>query len=284
VRPESRSWHFDKRWGTATALRLDSPSFRGIIKCAGLLDFDDGKLVRNGNDNVRHGSLISLEFIIAGQTVQTCETARIAMRYSLVVWDFDGTLADTMSLAVATYNELAARYGFRRVDDPVAIRGLSARAFLRQHGISFFRLPMLVKEYLAATRGSMETIRLFDGLPQILDRLGASGVRQGVLSSNSEANIRVCLRANGVEALFDFVVGYPRLFGKGRALRRILKKEGIAPTQLLYIGDEVRDVEAASQAGVDVAAVAWGFNAQEQLSRASPTHLWMTPGDVLPAL
>jgi len=80
------------------------------------------------------------------------------------------------------------------------------------------------------------------------------------------------------------VVGYPRLFGKGRAIRRLLKKEGIEPTQFLYIGDEVRDVEAARQAGVDIAAVGWGFHTLEQLSQESPTYLWSCPGDVLPAL
>jgi phosphoglycolate phosphatase len=206
------------------------------------------------------------------------------MRYRLIVWDFDGTLADTMALAVTTYNDLAAQHGFRRIDDAAAIRGLSARAFLRQHGISLLRLPLLVKEYLTAARGRMETIRLFDGLPQVLGRLKAGGVRQGVLSSNSEANIRTCLRANGVDNLFEFVVGYPRLFGKGRAIGRVLKREGIHSTQFLYIGDEARDIEAAKQAGVDVAAVTWGFNTHEQLARAAPTHLWVSPGDVLPAL
>src|SRR5271167_3794975 len=136
------------------------------------------------------------------------------MRYRMIVWDFDGTLANTMALALATYNDLAARHGFKQVDDPAAVRGMGTRAFLKQHGISLVRLPLLVKEYLAATRSRMDEVRLFDGLPEILARINASGCRQGVLSSNSAGNIRRCLRANGVEDVFDFVVGYPRLFGK----------------------------------------------------------------------
>jgi phosphoglycolate phosphatase len=206
------------------------------------------------------------------------------MRYRLIVWDFDGTLADTMALALATYNELAARHGFLRVDDPAAIRGLSTRAFLRKFRISLFRLPRLVREYHAVTKSRMDTIRLFDGLPDILARLKAAGVRQGVLSSNSATNIGTCLRANRVEDVFDFVVGNPRLFGKSRTIRRLLSTHRVEPAQFLYIGDEVRDIEAAKKAGVDVAAVTWGFHAIEQLTREAPTYLWSSPGEIVPTL
>jgi phosphoglycolate phosphatase len=206
------------------------------------------------------------------------------MRYGLIAWDFDGTLANTLTLAVTTYNDLAARYGFKQVDDPAPLRGMSTEAFLRKSGISLMQLPWLVKEYWAATRSCMETIRLFDGLPQILARLKASGVKQGVLSSNSATNIGACLRANDVEDVFDFVVGGSWLFGKGKAIRHLLKKEGIEPASFLYIGDEVRDVKAAKQAGVDVAAVGWGFHTLEQLAQESPTHLWSSLSDVLPVL
>jgi len=112
-----------------------------------------------------------------------------AMRYRLIVWDFDGTLANTMALALATYNDLAVQHGFRPVTDPTAIRGLGTRAFLKQHGISLVRLPLLVQEYLAATRSRMEEIRLFEGLPALLRTLKAGGCRQGVLSQGERIKL-----------------------------------------------------------------------------------------------
>ena len=60
-----------------------------------------------------------------------------------------------------------------------------------------------------------------------------------------------------MEDVFDFVVGGSWLFGKGKAIRHLLKKEEIEPAIFLYIGDAVRDAKAAKQAGVDVAAVGW---------------------------
>ena len=76
----------------------------------------------------------------------------------------------------------------------------------------------------------------------------------GILSSNREETIRTCLRANGVENLFAFVIGYPKLFGKAKALRRILKSRDLERAELLYVGDETRDIEAAHKAKVRVAA------------------------------
>src|SRR5262249_24372982 len=82
--------------------------------------------------------------------------------------------------------------------------------------------------------------------------------RLGILSSNSEDNIRRCLVANGVEQHFAFVVGYPRLFGKGKALRRILRAEKLDRSAVLYVGDEGRGVEAAQRGGGPEAAGAGG--------------------------
>jgi phosphoglycolate phosphatase len=206
------------------------------------------------------------------------------MRYRLIVWDFDGTLADTVALALATYNELAPRHGCRPVDDPAAVRGMSTRAFLRRHGVSLVRLPRLLMEYRAVTRDRMATVRLFDGLAEVLAGLKGGGCRLGVLSSNSEENILTCLRANGVDALFDFVIDCPRLFGKARALRRLLRQQRLEPGRLLYVGDEVRDVQAARRAGVDAAAVGWGMHTPQQLAGAGPTYLWACAHDVPAAL
>jgi phosphoglycolate phosphatase len=206
------------------------------------------------------------------------------MRYRMIVWDFDGTLADTLALALATYNDLAAQYGCLPVADPVAVRSMDTRTFLRQHRITWWRLPRLVRAYHAATKDRMMTIRLFDGVPEILRKLQASGCRQGVLSSNSTDNIRACLSAGGVEGVFDFIVGYPRLFGKARVLRRLVKRAIVPPRQFLYVGDEGRDMEAAKKAGVHSAAVCWGIHGAELLSQQAPTFVWSSVTEVLPAL
>jgi phosphoglycolate phosphatase len=206
------------------------------------------------------------------------------MRYEMLLWDFDGTLADTLGMSVRLYNELAGRHGFRPIDDPQAVRRLSTLAFLRAHGISLARLPAFRREFLARQRAVIHAIRLFPDLPETLRAIHGRGVRLGVLSSNDRDNILACLDGSGVANLFDFVVGYVRLLGKARALRRVLKDRGLGAAELLYVGDEVRDVEAARRAGVDVAAVTWGYHERDVLAGVSPTHLVTRPGDILALL
>ncbi len=195
------------------------------------------------------------------------------MPFKLVVWDFDGTLADSVPTAAAIFNRLAPDMGFKPIEDLTAARSLSTRQFLKQHGISLWRLPKLVRRYQAAAAEEADRLKLVAGVPDVLAALASAGVRLGVLSSNREDNIRRCLRANGAEQHFAFVVGYPRLFGKGKALKRILRAERLTRADVLYIGDELRDVEAAKKAGVKVAAVAWGFHTAELLRSGSPDYV-----------
>jgi phosphoglycolate phosphatase len=206
------------------------------------------------------------------------------MRYRLIVWDFDGTLADTLALSVQTFNALAGRHGFRPLDDLDAVRSLNTKAFFRYHKIPLWKLPMLAAEYRAAVGAHMASVRLFAGLAEVLRGLRGAGFRQGVLSSNTAENVRACLEANAAGEAFDFVVGYPRLFGKATAIRRLLRRQAVGPREFLYVGDELRDVEAARKAGVDVAAVAWGYHAPEVLARQTPTYFWKSPDDALASL
>ena len=199
------------------------------------------------------------------------------MPFQLVVWDFDGTLVDSLAVSLAIFNRHAAELRYRPVEDPDAARSMTTRQFMRHHGISVWRLPRLVKKFHAAAAAEAENLKLYPGLVDALAALGDGGMRLGILSSNKEDNIRRCLRSNGAERYFAFVVGYPRLFGKGKALRRILRAERADRSRVLYIGDEVRDIEAARKAKVASAAVTWGLHTEPLLRASGPDHVIRDP-------
>jgi phosphoglycolate phosphatase len=205
----------------------------------------------------------------------------LRMPPQLIVWDFDGTLADSVPSAVGIFNRLAAELGHKPIEDVVAARGLTTREFLKQHRIPFWRLPRLVRRFQDAAAGDADKVKLYAGIAEVVAELAGRGLRLGVLSSNREDIIRRCLSANGVEVYFAFVVGYPRLFGKGKALRRIMRAEHVGRADVLYVGDEVRDVEAAHRAGVASAAVTWGFHAEPLLRGSRPDHLVTDPRQLL---
>lgn len=202
------------------------------------------------------------------------------MGYRYVIFDFDGTLADSLASAVAIFNRLAPQFRLTPVADLEAARSTPTRVLLKQMGLPFWKLPRLVRAFQAAAAAEADGLRLFPGVPAALAELAGRGYTLGVLSSNREDTIRRCLRANGVEHHFAFVVGYPKLFGKAKALRRILKAERADRADVLYVGDELRDVEAALKARVAVAAVTWGFHAEGLLAGAGPTYLVREPEEL----
>src|SRR5262245_53096705 len=203
------------------------------------------------------------------------------MRYPLIVFDFDGTLADSWASAVEIFKRIGPGLGLKPIADPEAVRSLPTKEFLKTIGVSFWKLPKVVRAYQAAAAEDAHALKLFPAWPGVLETLAARGHRLGVLSSNREDSIRACLRTNGVERYFAFVVGYPKLFGKARALRRILKQERVGRDRVLYVGDEVRDVTAAKKARVAVAAVSWGFHAEALLRAEGPDAVLAEPGELV---
>jgi phosphoglycolate phosphatase len=122
---------------------------------------------------------------------------------------------------------------------------------------------------------------LYPGVVHVLRQMHSAGLRLGILSSNTPENIQICLRVNGVADLFEFTAGCFKLLGKARGLKRVIKQEKLHKREVLYIGDELRDVAAAQKAGIDVAAVGWGLNDWPTLARAEPTHQVAIPEELL---
>lgn len=203
------------------------------------------------------------------------------MRYPLIVFDFDGTLADSWLRAVALFKRIGPGLGLKPFDDEAAARAMPTKQLFKALGVTFWKLPKLMRAYHAAAAEEASEFKLFPAWPGVLAELAARGHTLGILSSNAEANIRTTLAANGVEDVFAFVVGYPKLFGKAKALRRIIRTNDVERANVLYVGDEVRDIEAAKKAMVAAAAVTWGFQAEELLRAAKPDWVMREPRELL---
>ncbi len=204
-------------------------------------------------------------------------------RYEFVLWDFDGTLADSLGHALCVYNQLADTHGFKPVDDQEQVRGMTSHQFLKQHGIPARKIPMLFRVFLTEIRDKLDQIPVHRGIIDCVTELAAAGVRQAIVSSNDETNIRTWLSHHDIEGHFESVVGYTRLFGKENPIRRQVNAVKIPPQQVIYVGDEVRDIEAGRKAGIEVAAVTWGLNSGSLLQRYRPTLLVEEPKELLRA-
>ena len=100
------------------------------------------------------------------------------------------------------------------------------------------------------------------------------------MTSNTKEGVQAFL-ANHQLQYFEFIFAPDSLFGKAKVIRKILSHEALSPQEVIMIGDELRDVEAANKAGVESIAVTWGFNTQQVLERGEPNHLIMNPSQLL---
>lgn len=143
-------------------------------------------------------------------------------------------------------------------------RGLSARRIVRELGIPWWRLPALSRTMRRLVAERLDRVRLFPGVPAMLQRLSAAGVRIAIVSSNSQANVA---RVLGESApLVDHWACGASAFGKGRMMRAVIRAAGVDRRQVLSVGDEVRDAEAAAKLGVDFVGVAWGYTHEAVLA------------------
>ncbi|WP_375465264.1 HAD hydrolase-like protein [uncultured Methylobacterium sp.] len=202
-------------------------------------------------------------------------------RFRLIVLDFDGTLADSFPWFCGVLNGVADRYGFRRVeahqrDD---LRALPARAIIRRLGVPAWKLPMIARHMHGLAARDIAEIRLFPGITPMLTALSEQGTALALLSSNTEANVRRVLGPASA-ARIDHVACGAALFGKARRLGTLLRRVGVAAADVLCVGDEIRDLEAARAVGCAFGAVTWGYTSAAALEAAEPDFLFRAPADI----
>lgn len=197
-----------------------------------------------------------------------------------LIFDFDGTLADTLPHLLALSNRLAPEYGYRQVaeKDIEALRSLHAREVIRWLGVPWYQLPRLARRFRIELHREMPRVAPVKFIPNAVVQL-AQNFKLGILTTNSVANVNVFLRLQQMSQ-FTFVCSSPRLLGKRRTLKRVLREQRLLAADTLYIGDEVRDVEAARACGLDTLAVSWGANDAYTLERSSPYAMVHNPGDL----
>ncbi len=206
-----------------------------------------------------------------------------AIPVNVIIFDFDGTIADSLSMFVEIANRLAVEYGFPTVgpEEVQHLRTLSSREIIQQSKVPRLRLPFFLRRFRREFNSKVCDLQPIPGMKEALLILKQRGDHLGIVTSNSEENVRGFLKAQGLEELFDFVDGGLPLFGKEKILRQIIRHNHLDPAQVIYVGDETRDVEAAKKSAIKVVAVAWGFNTSQSLARHQPDFLIQQPWELV---
>lgn len=203
-------------------------------------------------------------------------------RFSLVVFDFDGTLADTFELFVHAQRRLARQFGFRPIEtaDLEQARGRSAMALMRASGLARWKLPLVASAFRRIMRMEGAAVHCFPGVGRVLEALHGNGIKLALVSSNSSHNCRMVLGAASWSLLGHTECG-ASLFGKHRRLLRAADRLGVPPGQAIYVGDHPTDADAARAAGMAFGAVTWGYATRQAFGDAPRDALFNHPDELL---
>ncbi len=198
-----------------------------------------------------------------------------------IVFDFDGTIADTMSVVVKIANKFADHYGYKKIplDDIPKLREKKPSEVLKHLGISIFKLPIVVRKIRHEMNKEIVRLRTAVEIRDTLVNLKKKGCILGILTTNSRENVTEFLKNNDLQ-LFDFVYSGRAVYGKGRLLKKLMKEKTIPHEDPIYVGDEIRDVEAAKKAGIRVIGVSWGYNTKTALQKATPDYIVEKPEEL----
>jgi phosphoglycolate phosphatase len=184
----------------------------------------------------------------------------------MVVFDFDGTIADSWSEMYSTYVEIAEDLGLPRLtmSEISALGRMTPAEILRTVTIPLWKMPRVVSSMRETLRKRIDAIRPFPNIHEAIQELRRAGCPCGILSSNSRENVNLFLERYGIHEFETISCGVSP-FGKAAWLRRLQARAARKSRFALYIGDEVRDVLAANRAGVKSIAVSWGYGDRSAL-------------------
>ncbi len=199
-----------------------------------------------------------------------------------IIFDFDGTIADSLPVIVKIINTLALQFGYKTVDvdDLPKLQNKSQKELLKMFEISVLKLPKFLLQGKKMLYEQIEEVQVFPHLNEILEKMEKKNYTLGILTSNSIENVEKFLQKHNLD-MFDFVHSEKNLFGKHKALKSLLNKYQLNREESVYVGDESRDIEACQKIDLDIISVSWGFNSKDMLEKYNPTHLVDTPAELL---
>jgi phosphoglycolate phosphatase len=199
-----------------------------------------------------------------------------------IIFDFDGTLADSSIIGLQILNELSDKYNFKKftIEDLRTLNNLPIRERFKTLGVPFYKMHRLIIDAMVKYRELVNSLIIFEGISNLIISLKNDGYSLSIISSNSADNIVHFIKKNELE-FFEQIISVKNIWGKNKAIKSYLKKFNLSKDEIIYIGDELRDIQACKKVPVKIIAVTWGFDAIELLKSDNPDYIAYIPEDIL---
>lgn len=218
---------------------------------------------------------------------------QLKTRPAAVFFDLDGTLVDTADDLAAPVNHMREARGLK----PLPLEEYRPFASAGSRGLLHIGLgattddpdyPALRAEFLNRYEQEIAVhSRLFDGMPELLAWLEANGIRWGVISNKLEYLVRRLVQQLGLGHRVALAYGgdtAPRAKPWPDPLKMALQETGLTARQCVYIGDDLRDIQAAHAVDMPAVAAAYGYGNPNEIPQWRADHIVTSPQEFLAML
>jgi HAD hydrolase, family IA, variant 1 len=218
---------------------------------------------------------------------------QLKTRPAAVFFDLDGTLVDTADDLAAPVNHMREARGLK----PLPLEEYRPFASAGSRGLLHIGLgattddadyPALRTEFLNRYEQEIAVhSRLFDGMPELLAWLEANGIRWGVISNKLEYLVRRLVQKLGLGHRVALAYGgdtAPRAKPWPDPLKMALQETGLTARQCVYIGDDLRDIQAAHAVDMPAVAAAYGYGNPNEIPQWKADHIVASPQEFLAML
>ena len=193
------------------------------------------------------------------------------MKYTHIVWDFNGTLLDDIMAGIEAVNDMLSRRGIATIESVAQYRELFCFPIINYYaklGFDFEKedyYKVLAPEWVALYLENYKRSSLTDGAEQVLSALEALGYEQTLLSATELEMLKGQLKGLGLEGYFSEVWGLDNIHAGGKVDRALAWREAHPDAVALFVGDTIHDYEVACAVGADCVLYCGGHQSCGQL-------------------
>ncbi|KKP24836.1 MAG: Haloacid dehalogenase superfamily, subfamily IA, variant 3 [candidate division TM6 bacterium GW2011_GWF2_28_16] len=237
--------------------------------------------------------LFCIALLLNFLVVSVCSNIKVEEKgknISTIIFDFDGTIADTLPLCIKCINTFAKEYNYAPSNNIEYFRNKTLEDVIKNDlKLHFYQLPSYGEKLKKMISEQKESIKVFVAINDLITEL-SKNYKIGIITSNNQEVVETVLEKSNIKNISfifssnDHSTIKKIIYGKSGVITSFLKKNNLNQDQVLYIGDEVRDIQACRKAGVKMAAVTWGYNSKELLEKEKPDYLVDKPLEILKIL